>query len=92
MITSNTTLDKLRTDFEHKSKTAENYKETHNITGLETADETYLELLIARDETYLELKKLEIGEPRFSSLHAPVILHRLDRYNDLLRSLQGGLV
>lgn len=92
MIASNTTLDELRTDFENKSKTAENYKETHNITCLETADEKYLELLIARDEAYLELKKLEVGEPRFSSLHAPVLLHRLDRYNDLLRSRKGGLV
>ena len=92
MITSHTTLDELRTDFENKSKTAENYKETHNITSLETADEKYLELLIARDETYLELKKLEVGEPRFSSLHAPVILHRLDRYNAMLRSRKGGIV
>lgn len=92
MITSGNTLTELRTDFENKSHAAENYRTLHNIDGLETADAEYLELLIAREEAYLEYKKFEVGEPRFSNLHAPVILRRLDRYNDLLRSLKGGIV
>lgn len=92
MITSGTTLTELRTDFENKSQAAENYKTLHDIDGLETADAGYLELLIAREESYLKYKELEVGEPRFSTLHAPVILHRLDRYKDLLRHAKGGVV
>ena len=86
------TLDTLKSEYETKSEAANNYKTINGISSLECADSTYLQLLIDRDIAYLEYKKVEIGEPRFSSLHAPVINHRLRRYKDLLKDITGGIV
>ena len=92
MIPSPTTLEELRKDFENKSESAENYKTRNGISTLESADSKYLQLLIDRELAYFEYKKVEIGEPSFSRLHAPVINHRLNRYRDLLKSHSGDLV
>lgn len=91
--TTPTTLDQLWKEYDHKSQECVKYKKANNIPdGLESADATYLQLLIDRDTVYLKFKELEVGEPRFSRLHKPVIEYKLNRYRDLLTHLQGGLV
>lgn len=92
MSTSTTTLEELRQEYESKATSAKKYATANFIFGLDDADTTYLQLLIERDTAYFNYKKLEVGEPTFSRLHAPVINHRLGRYQDLLKSIKGMIV
>ncbi|MBR1749046.1 MAG: hypothetical protein IJ743_04530 [Bacilli bacterium] len=83
------TLDTLKSEYEKKSDAARRYASANFIFDFYDADETYLRLLIEREEAHYDYKRAEVNDDTyFNHRFAPVINHRIQTFKKRLSTIR----
>ena len=89
MNSSSPTIDQLKKDYTVKSEKARRYASANFIFDFYDADETYLRLLIEREQAHYDYKRAEVNDDTFfNHRYAPVINHRIETFKKRLSTIR----
>ena len=89
MSTTSPTIDQLKQEYDNKCEKARRYASANFIFDFYDADETYLRLLIEREQAHYNYKRAKVNDDTFfNHRFAPVINHRIKTFKNRLSSIQ----